>query len=58
MNGDIIARALGGHRSGDGWMASCPAHDDHDPSLSIKETPDGKILVHCHAGCKQPQVIA
>ena len=39
-------------------MARCPAHDDSTPSLSIRETRDGKLLVHCHAGCEQTAVIA
>ena len=38
-------------------MARCPAHDDHEPSLSITEAKDGKVLVHCHAGCDQRDVI-
>jgi len=36
----------------------CPAHDDHDPSLAVAVGADGKILVHCHAGCDQERVIA
>jgi len=52
-----IARALGGRKTGNGWTAKCPAHDDRDPSLSISEASDGKILMHCHAGCEQGQVI-
>ena len=35
---------------GAGYIACCPAHDDRNPSLSIKEEV-GKILAHCHAGC-------
>ena len=35
----------------DGWIDRCPAHDDNNPSLSIKETSDGKLLLHCFAGC-------
>jgi hypothetical protein len=35
----------------DGYIARCPAHDDRSPSLSIKETSDGRVLIHCHAGC-------
>ena len=53
-----IAVALAGHRAGNCWMARCPAHDDSTPSLSIRETRDGKLLVHCHAGCEQTAVIA
>lgn len=38
-------------KNGDGYKAICPTHDDNKPSLSIRESGDGKILVHCHAGC-------
>src|SRR5688572_8792169 len=55
---EMIARSLGGQRVGSGWMARCPAHDDHEPSLSILAAPDGKVLVCCHAGCEQAAVIA
>jgi putative DNA primase/helicase len=57
MSAESIARELGGRKSGLGWVAFCPAHDDRVPSLSICEAPDGKILVHCHAGCDQHSVI-
>jgi putative DNA primase/helicase len=52
-----LAHHLGGRKSGASWSCRCPAHDDHDPSLSISESADGKILVHCHAGCSQEAVI-
>jgi hypothetical protein len=45
-------------RSGSGWKAYCPAHDDRNPSLSISETPNGTVLVKCHAGCNAGQVVA
>jgi putative DNA primase/helicase len=51
-----IATALGGRKGGGGWTACCPAHDDHTPSLSIRDAGDGKVLVRCHAGCGQEQV--
>ncbi len=38
------------------WQACCPAHDDSKPSLSLEETPDGRLLWHCHAGCSQEAV--
>jgi putative DNA primase/helicase len=56
MTADSIACALKARRSGAGWMAKCPAHDDHNPSLSIREV-DGKVLLCCHAGCTQRDVI-
>lgn len=40
------------------WIASCPAHKDDNPSLSVKETSDGKVLFKCHKGCSQEEVIA
>ena len=57
MNAESVARVLGGHRSGNAWMACCPAHDDTTPSLSISDAVDGRILVYCHAGCGQGEVI-
>jgi hypothetical protein len=40
------------------WKACCPAHDDKDPSLSIRETADGKVLLHCWAGCELRDITA
>ncbi len=54
---ETIVRALGGRKAGQGWMAQCPAHDDRSPSLSIRDA-GGKVLVRCHAGCDQPDVIS
>jgi len=52
-----LAQALEARPCQGGWMARCPAHDDRKPSLSISEC-EGGILVHCHAGCSQAEVIA
>ena len=54
---DVIVKALGGRKAGSGWIARCPAHDDRNPSLSLSTEKDGKVLLHCHAGCRQAQVI-
>ena len=40
------------------WMAVCPAHDDRHPSLSIREAEDGKVLMHCWAGCSVEQIVS
>jgi putative DNA primase/helicase len=58
MTAETIAKALCGRRAGVAWIARCPAHDDREPSLSIADARDGKVLVHCHAGCDQRDVIA
>ena len=40
------------------WMARCPAHEDGNPSLSVKEAPDGVVLLYCFGGCTQQAVVA
>ena len=57
MSAAPMIRALQARKVGSGWMAKCPAHEDRNPSLSIREV-DGKVLLHCHAGCSQRDVIA
>lgn len=39
------------------WFARCPAHDDRTPSLSIRELEDGRVLLHCFAGCPAANVV-
>jgi hypothetical protein len=39
------------------WTACCPAHNDKAPSLAIRETPDGRVLIHCFAGCETLTVV-
>ena len=43
--------------SRDSWIACCPAHNDRSPSLSIRHTSNGQILIHCFAGCSTDQVL-
>jgi len=38
------------------WMACCPAHDDHDPSLSVTEHQD-RVLIKCWAGCDALSIV-
>ena len=40
------------------WSARCPAHEDKNPSLSIRETDEGAVLVHCFAGCSFERIFA
>jgi hypothetical protein len=39
------------------WTARCPAHADKGPSLAVREADDGRILVHCFAGCETANVL-
>ena len=42
---------------GGNYIALCPGHDDHTPSLSVKLIDDGRILLHCFAGCDISQIV-
>ena len=58
INAESVARSLKNPtKTSSGWQASCPAHEDFTPSLSISDSDDGIILVKCHAGCSQNAVI-
>jgi hypothetical protein len=45
------------NRSGKGWTARCPAHEDRRASLSISEGDDGRILLKCFAGCPTEDIV-
>jgi hypothetical protein len=42
----------------DRWKACCPAHDDGTPSLSIRALDDGRVLLHCFAGCEVEAILS
>ena len=52
-----IVDGLSGRKSGSSWMAKCPSHVDRNPSLAVRVR-GGKVLVHCHAGCSQADVLS
>jgi hypothetical protein len=54
----ILPRLQGVRKSGDGWTAKCPSHDDGTASLSITQGEDGRTLLHCHAGCAPDAICA
>lgn len=54
----FLEKLQGVRRTGPGkWIARCPAHDDRSPSLSLKETPAGNVLLYCFAGCQFGDII-
>ena len=59
MSAATLIEKLEGVREvgGDRWVARCPAHEDHKPSLSVKQV-DGRTLIHCWAGCGAGDVVA
>ena len=54
---DFLARLQTVKRNGHGFMARCPAHEDHTPSLSVAEGTDGAVLVKCFAGCSTEEIV-
>lgn len=40
------------------WTACCPAHQDKSPSLAVRETKDGRILLHCFGGCSIDSIVS
>jgi hypothetical protein len=54
---NLVSRLSNAKKNGGVWKARCPAHDDHAPSLAIKEGRDGCALVKCHAGCGTEAVL-
>lgn len=53
---ELIA-TVGAKKVGDTYMVKCPAHADKTASLSISQGDDGKILLHCFAGCEPQKII-
>ena len=55
----LLARLDNVKPRGEGrWIACCPAHPDRHPSLSIRYTSDGVILLKCWCGCTADEITA
>ena len=52
----VLSQLQGVRKSGSGWIARCPAHDDRHPSLSIRIGAKGDVVFHCFAGCSWEQI--
>ncbi len=54
----LLSQLAGVKRTGvNRWLALCPAHPDKRPSLAVRELDDGRVLVHCFAGCGVEKVL-
>lgn len=58
---EFVDKLEGVKKQRGGYVARCPAHEDRNPSLTVKETEDedggSKLLVHCFAGCTTSSVV-
>lgn len=55
----FLGRLEGVRSNGAGWSARCPCrNDDQNPSLSVGQGNDGRVLVTCHrgAGCSVDEI--
>jgi 5S rRNA maturation endonuclease (ribonuclease M5) len=53
-----VLERLGGVEERNGkYMALCSSHNDHEASLSITEGDDGRVLLHCFAGCSLDEIL-
>jgi hypothetical protein len=64
LTAEDVAYMLRARRSGQGWSARCPVpghgkgRGDRTPALSISEGRDGRVLLHCFAGCEPEEIVA
>jgi DNA polymerase-1 len=56
----VLGKLAGVERHNGYYKALCPAHDDHNPSLDIREAEENgqkKVLILCRAGCDTAAVL-
>lgn len=55
----LLSRLQGVKQTGHGqWRARCPAHNSRSLSLSMRETDDSRLLLHCFVGCSADEVVS
>lgn len=54
---DILSRLDVKSGSGGQYMARCPCHNDRQASLSVGVGNDGRVLIHCFAGCDTADIM-
>ncbi|MDD3577164.1 MAG: hypothetical protein PHT38_09800 [Halothiobacillus sp.] len=56
---DLLSRLDGVRKTGPGkWVAKCPTRNERTASLSIKQTDDGRILLHDFGGSEAADILA
>lgn len=53
---DALSKLSKVKRTGESYVALCPAHEDKKQSLSVTEK-DGKLLMKCFAGCSFEDIV-
>ena len=55
--GVVLSRLEGARKSGNGYLARCPAHRDRSASLSVALGRNGACILKCFAGCDTLSVL-
>ncbi len=54
---EVLSRLSNVTGNGEKHRASCPGHRSSSRSLSITRAQDGRVLIHCFAGCEATAVL-
>lgn len=55
----VLTQIPAARKAGRNWRARCPVHQGaSDTSLSLREAEDGRVLLHCYAGCEPAAIVA
>ena len=57
--GALLGKLDGLQGRGPAWRAICPAHESRHRTrtLAVRDGGDGRILIHCHAGCAVDAIV-
>jgi hypothetical protein len=58
MIDNILARLNGVQGSKGRYRSRCPSHGSKSLTLALRESQDGSVLVHCHAGCTVQEIMS
>ncbi|WP_144722261.1 phage/plasmid primase, P4 family [Cellulosimicrobium sp. TH-20] len=54
---DLLDRIDDVEETHDGYLVSCPAHEDSHNSLRLAVSDSGKVIMRCRAGCETSDVV-
>jgi len=58
LHDTLLPRLVGVRSVAGGFQSRCPAHEDHNPSLSITPGTTQPVVLNCHAGCQTEDILA
>lgn len=53
----LLSRLEHIQKSGKGWRTACPSCGGRSRKLSVSESDDGRVLLHCFGGCDAATVV-